>query len=1484
MRRIGMVTAELLLSLLIAGRAAWAAQEKPFDPNRGGMVLRAEEDGAEQAAPVLGTTVEVRVTGVVARARVTQVFGNPTAEWMTGIYLFPLPDGAAVDTLRLVVGDRVFEGVVQEKAQAQETFAAAAREGRKASLLDQLRPDLFTTSVANIGPGETVEVVIELQQVVRFERGRFVLRFPMLAAPRYMPETEAAPPGHVGAELGSAQPAGRQLAPAIPEPPLARAPVNPFALHVDLAPGFPLARIESPTHAVAVEKDPQRRRWAIDLADGAAFADGDFILEWAPAVGRAPRAVHFTEEVDGERYALLMVMPPDDGGAIAERLPREATFVVDTSGSMEGESIEQARAALLLALGRLAPSDSFNVIDFDDDAVALLPSSAPADALNLEQARRFVAGLVAEGGTQMLPALERSLAAGAGLAGAVQQVIFITDGQVGNEAEILGYLRRHLGSWRLFTVAIGSAPNAAFLRRAAELGRGSFTHLATLDRVAAGMADLFARLEAPMLREIEIAWPDPGAEAWPQRVPDLYLGEPLVVAARLGARPAGRGTDGAPRVDRSPARTLSRLGGDGSAAVSGLRAGQSWQEEVPAAVETRGTGLDKLWAGRKIEALMDSLQEQADAEAVRREVIALGLRHHLVTLYTSLVAVDVEPTAPAGVEAVPRLVPLNRPRGSVAIAPAGGADSGGVEDVITVTAESPLLDERRLSTGSVVSQADLERIPTARNPWAALQATPGVLVDRVNTGGNESGQQAAAVATGAAAGQSQLQVDGMAVSDLAAVAGSPSYYDFDAFEELKVETGGADVTLETPGARLKLVRPRGTNEWRGSVFALWSDGRGLAAARSVEAGAANGGTHPGNRLDGLRVADGEVGGPLSRDHAWIWASAGRDELDRVALGGQAEEAVRESGVAKLNAQLGRDTSVVLAWSRGDTAGSGLGAGPDRASETTGEEVSREDSWKGEATHVWSSNLYSTGAWAGSERELRQVPRGDGAPAIDAAGVAHGSWFRFDEAQRRREARLGAEGLWNAGDANHLTFLGAGWRALDESLALGPRELVLASESVGLSGGAALLELWRGDGRVETETFSLWSQDTMALGILTAAFGVRLDGQDLGIAGEARRWEAAPRLALNWALGEDRQTVVRASLARFVSRLGSRAAWHADAGAPGALFEWLPAGALPAPWSGDGLDPLQPRIDPDVVDPDLRPELTDEAVLGVDYAVAPEFVVGLRATWRRTHRLLEERLLVRNAATGEVFAATAGDWVAAGRLTGTLPDGSGYDAPLWDLRPGLSWTGGRLLANGDRERDDLALSLHWEKRLSWRWSSRGHFTWHGGEQRLGREFRRFDDPTNTLGAGDDEGVPIGEIESGRPHERPAFLSARWSFHASGLVELPRGFGLAAAVNGRDGFPLPYYRRIARPGAGIAPVQLTARPDAFRTEDVVTLDGRVDKRFEIGETGLTLSLEGFNLLDEDTILERQLDLGVTRGGLADDVLAPRTLRLGAALKWR
>ena len=605
------------------------------DPGQGTLLLR-DGSGEATAAPLLATDVHMDISGMVARVQVIQRFANPTAQWREGVYVFPLPEKAAVDHLNLHIGQRVVEGQIKERAEARRTYDNAKTEGRKAALVEQERPNMFTTRVANIGPNEDVVVALEYQETLRYDEGSFRLRFPLAITPRYIPGAPSALAGEAtdGTSTDPVPDADLITPPFVT---MRDGPVNPVKIAIDLNAGFPLAKLDSTYHAMDIEERPGNR-YRLTLTAGAVPAARDFELVWTPEVGAAPGAALFTETRGDKTYALLMALPPSTTEKSSTRAPREITYIIDTSGSMEGVSITQAREALAMALDRLAPGDRFNVIEFNSYSTPLFPAPMPVDAGTLARAKQFVGALRARGGTEMLPALKIALA-GERESSMVRQVVFLTDGAVGNEDEILRLVHDKLGDRRLFTIGIGPSPNTFFLTRAAQFGRGTFTFIGDVREVKEKMSALFRKIESPALTDIAIAWPG-GADAWPRLVPDLYSGEPVVVTARF------------------PSGTLT-----GNVAISGTRAGAAWQALLPVNGGASEPGVSVLWARAKIDALMDAGRQGAPEPDIRNAVLDVALTHHLVSKYTSMVAVDVTPTRPPGVESLTSALPGNVPEG-----------------------------------------------------------------------------------------------------------------------------------------------------------------------------------------------------------------------------------------------------------------------------------------------------------------------------------------------------------------------------------------------------------------------------------------------------------------------------------------------------------------------------------------------------------------------------------------------------------------------------------------------------------------------------------------------------------------------------------------------------------------------------------------------------------------------------------------------------
>ena len=587
-----------LLLLTLTAQADWQ------DEAATGALLLADDQGDITAATLLDTDAHITVSGPLARVTLTQRFHNPSQQFREGRYLFPLPENAAVDGMVLTVGERRIVGRIDKKAEAEEAYRQARASGKKASLVSQQRPNLFTTAVANIAPGETVQVELHYQQTLNVDGRRFQLRLPLTLTPRFTPATETPHPLDSLLRNTVANPGGP-------------AEAGTASIRIDLDAGNRLATLGSPSHAIHSQR--HGRHYTITPKGGSVPMDRDLLLSWELEDKGEPLVTSFHEEIDGEHYALLMVVPPETGQVTT--LPRETLFIIDSSGSMGGAPMRQAKASLHLALQRLKPGDRFNITDFDSQHTLLFDQPATVTDASRQQAQRFVDSLHAGGGTHMLPALSATLAQPTS-DGYLRQVIFITDGAVGNENGIFRALHEQLGEARLFTVGIGSAPNSHFMTRAAQFGRGSFTYINDQNQVQQGMDTLFRRLESPLMRNLQVQLPDNVvAERWPQKLPDLYAGEPLLVTMKLSA-PTDRVT------------------------VSGY-SHQHWQQAVTLPVSSNHPGTASLWARRKIADLMDRITLGAPETDIAPQITQVALRHQLVSRYTSFIAVEETVSRPA---------------------------------------------------------------------------------------------------------------------------------------------------------------------------------------------------------------------------------------------------------------------------------------------------------------------------------------------------------------------------------------------------------------------------------------------------------------------------------------------------------------------------------------------------------------------------------------------------------------------------------------------------------------------------------------------------------------------------------------------------------------------------------------------------------------------------------------------------------------------
>lgn len=629
----------LVLTIFGQARAGEAklALITPNDVKAGSLLLKSTEGGKYLEAPRLATDFNVIISGPTARTIVTQRFENPADGFVEGVYVFPLPENSAVDTLKIIAGNRVIVGEVKERQEAKVIYEEAKASGQAAALLEQERSNLFTNSVANIGPRETVIVQIEYQETVRQTSGTFSLRLPLVVAPRYMPapivqSVDFSSDGY-GVAVNDPVPDRDRINPPVLDP-KKHAPVNPTTISVTLNAGFALGEVKSLYHAIKTDPVSQ----VISLADENVPADKDFALEWQ-AAGTAPQAGLFTETVNGKNYLLGFVTPPVAPTAEVSK-PRETIFVIDNSGSMEGPSMVQAKDSLIYGLSQMKPGDRFNVIRFDDTMDQLFADAVSADRENIDRAKAFVSRLNANGGTEMIPPMRAALLdSHASDTSHLRQVVFLTDGAIGNEEQLFATISKGLGRSRVFMVGIGSAPNSYLMTRAAELGRGTFTHIGEAAEVTARMQDLFSKIGSPVVTELKAELVGNAARITPDMLSDLYRGEPVLLMAE--------------------AKDLG-----GSLKISGNIGTQPWEVTLPIAKAAKGDGISKLWARRRIADFeVASTLGTLTSDAANKAILAMALDHQIVSGQTSLVAVDKTPKRPAGEKLTRADIPLNLPAG-----------------------------------------------------------------------------------------------------------------------------------------------------------------------------------------------------------------------------------------------------------------------------------------------------------------------------------------------------------------------------------------------------------------------------------------------------------------------------------------------------------------------------------------------------------------------------------------------------------------------------------------------------------------------------------------------------------------------------------------------------------------------------------------------------------------------------------------------------
>jgi len=658
---------------------------------------------------------------------VTQEYENILPDAVEAVYVFPLPHDSAVDGMTMKVGDREIQAVIKEREEARKIYDAARSAGHIAALLDQERPNIFTQSVTNIPPNGKVQITLSVIELLKYEAGTYEFAFPLVVGPRYIPGASTAP-----AEQGT-MPNTNQVPDASHiSPPVAGMHTNGIhaghdvSLEVTLAAGVPVGDVTSTSHKILADRTGPDS-FHVKLLDDLVLPDKDFILKYEVAGAGVEDAVLTHSDKSGG-YFTLILQPP---GKVADEavVPRQLIFVVDTSGSMWGFPLETAKKTILRALDNLRKDETFNLITFSGDTRILFPEPVPATPENVAQAKQVLAGAYGSGGTEMMKAIRTALGddAGAGKpmeADPVRVVCFMTDGYVGNDADIIAEVRKHSDA-RVFAFGIGKSVNRFLLSKMSEEGHGEVEFVTSPAEAEAAADRFYERVHSPVLIDIAIDWNGlPVTDVYPKNVRDLFSAKPIIITGRFTGAAHGKILIKGSQISGPYSRAIP-VDFSLSAADKG---------------STSNAALEKIWARNKVEDLMSQDWEgiQRGNSKYKADIVKVGLEHSLATQYTSFVAVE-EKTVVQDGKRVRIEVPVELPQGvsSLAVpgeqgidrlqtfamlsrAPASPAKAysynGRVNSTVEVTSAAPLIETTQAQVTSTLSGTTLSNAAEVTEP------------------------------------------------------------------------------------------------------------------------------------------------------------------------------------------------------------------------------------------------------------------------------------------------------------------------------------------------------------------------------------------------------------------------------------------------------------------------------------------------------------------------------------------------------------------------------------------------------------------------------------------------------------------------------------------------------------------------------------------------------------------------------------------------
>ena len=585
----------------------------------GGLFVKTPNTTPEQVFPLKQTEVKAKIAGNISRVEVVQKFENPFPESIEAVYVFPLPDEAAVDDMEIKIGSRTIKADIKLREEALEMYEQARKQGRSAGLLEQERDNIFTQSLANIKPGEKIEVTIRYTESLKFAGGDYEFVFPMVVGPRYI--------------SGNSTDADRINPPVLP--PGTRSGHN-IAVSVEIDAGVAIGDVRSTSHQITTHRSGNIVQ--VQLANSDTIPNKDLILRYRVA-GENTRATILTQsDKRGGHFATYLI--PALNYKINEIVPKDVVFLMDTSASQQGEPLAKSKELMRRFIQGLNPNDTFTIIDFANTAKALSTTPLANTPANRQSAINYIEKLQANGGSELLNGLQTVMNFPAAATGRLRSIVLITDGYIGNENEVLARVQESLKPGnRLYSFGIGGSVNRFLLNRLAEVGRGTSQVIRQDEPSAEAAEKFFRQINSPVLTNIQISWEGMGEkpEIYPIAPPDLFASGPLVLFGKKTDRANGQ------------LRIRGTLAG-GKAyeqvlPVNFARSGSSRQRESTSVAATAtdfgNPAVAQLWGRSRIKDLMNQMFG-GETKSLVEAVTNTALTYRLLSEYTAFVAVSEE--------------------------------------------------------------------------------------------------------------------------------------------------------------------------------------------------------------------------------------------------------------------------------------------------------------------------------------------------------------------------------------------------------------------------------------------------------------------------------------------------------------------------------------------------------------------------------------------------------------------------------------------------------------------------------------------------------------------------------------------------------------------------------------------------------------------------------------------------------------------------